>query len=748
MSRPPNRRAPQREDGWRDRRPAGMRGGFDAPPNPEVEPPKMMRSRVQLATSYAPGVLLTWEGGKGICRSVPIRRPVTLERTTQTQIFDGIREFAENWQSRALSARPGGEVPPALALDPDFFDPRSNRVEIDQQHFEPTDPSVVGYVPYPLVFQCGVCGRLREFTSVDELDHQPLPRRCGDHDARWTQVDVVYAHWSGSIEPLSPSGYRFDPADSQVHRIDVCTCGARNYSLRNRAPVFSEWRFVCNECGVARELKRPDHDTFEILEADRQAGGRQYEFIEVNMLPVSYRANSAFYPQRGNFIEFRNPDVVDLLTEGRRFDLARALARIYDVPFAEPSEAEIETALRNAGRAAEWEEYQDLRDMLRRAEERGSPDSVLRWRDAIAQTREAWYASGVVQRGQVQSPALVRATLDRENWARRYDPIRLALQHNAFVLEHIAERLPVFEAVDVMTPDAQLSDVAGDPAALARYRTRIGALLGIMGVEQMVLIRGLPICEFSFGYSRVSPGPVYHRESQGRSVAMPVRLKAFDALPISGPRKHPIYVTQQRNEALYFRLDEAKVRRWLELNQVPDTPAEDGHIGQRLIETYQDFGPFLEDYKDRERGGTLRSLGSYVYLLLHSLAHQLMHSLADLSGLDADGLGEHLFPADLAFVLYRKGMTPDLGNISAMWRNHSEDYLQRAIDPRLLRCGSGSLCDSRSGACPACIMVSEVTCVASNQLLSRAALRGGPAPTWEATNAPRIVGFFDERVRT
>lgn len=725
-----------------------MRGGFEPPPDPDMEPPKMVRSRVQLATSYAPGVLLTWEGGRGICRSAPIRKPVQVDRTTETQIFDGIREFAENWQSRAMAVRPAGEVEPALALDPDFYDVRTGRVEIDRQHFEMTDPSVMGYVPYPLVFQCGVCSRIREFASVEELDRQPLPRRCGDHDGRWTQVDVVYAHWSGSIEPLSPSGYRFDPADGRVHRIDVCTCGARNYSLRNRAPVFSEWRFVCNECGVTKELKKPDHDTYEILEGERLAGGRQYEFIEANMLPVSYRANSVFYPQRGNFIEFRNPDVVDLLTEGRRLDLSRQLARIYDVPFAEPSDAEIESALRNASRDAEWADYQDLLDMLRRAEERQSAEGILRWRGAIQEAREAWYTSGVIKRGQVQSPALVRAALNRESWARRYDPIRLALQHSAFVEEHIAERLPLHEVVDVMTPDAQLSNVAGDPAAMERYRGIIRPLLDTLGVQRMVLIRGLPICEFSFGYSRVSSGPTYQRESQGRSVSMPVRLKAFDTLPIQGVRKHPIYVTRQRNEALYFRLDEARVRRWLELNQVPGTPAEGVHIGQSLIESYQDFGPFLEDYKDRERGGTPRSLSAYVFLLLHSLAHQLMHSLADLSGLDADGLGEHLFPADLAFVLYRKGMTPDLGNISAMWRNHAEDYLRRAIDPRLLRCGSGSLCDVRGGACPACIMVSETTCVASNHLLSRAALRGGPAPTWEAPNAPPIIGFFDLRVRT
>jgi hypothetical protein len=77
----------------------------------------------------------------------------------------------------------------------------------------------------------------------------------------------------------------------------------------------------------------------------------------------------------------------------------------------------------------------------------------------------------------------------------------------------------------------------------------------------------------------------------------------------------------------------------------------------------------LDEFKEREgRGGGSRSLCAYVYLLLHSLAHQVMHALADVSGLDRDGLGEYLFPADLAFVIYRKGMTPDLGHISAMWR--------------------------------------------------------------------------------
>lgn len=336
---------------------------------------------------------------------------------------------------------------------------------------------------------------------------------------------------------------------------------------------------------------------------------------------------------------------------------------------------------------------------------------------------------------------MIQAVIGREDWTRRYDPIRLTVQHDALLREHVAEAMATHVAVDVMNPDVTLSDVVNDPAALAQYRTATGNLLTHLGVEQLVLIPGLPICEFSFGYTRVSSTPVYKREHQGMSVNMPVRLKAFDPLPIQG-QKRPIYVTQQRNEALYFKLDEQRVRRWLKANVVVDVP--ESRLGRAYLEQYADFGPFLEVFKDREGGGSYpRTVPAYIYLLLHSLSHQMMHSLADSSGVDRDGIGEHIFPADLSFVIYRKGMTPDLGNISAMWRNHGEEFLRRALDPRTLRCGSGSLCDVRGGACPACIMVSEVSCIASNLLLSRASLRGGKGPEWEPKSAPDLVGFFE-----
>lgn len=734
-----NNRATNRNDWRTTRRPERFGRGRSS--EGQQKPPTMARSRVQIATSYAPGVLLTWEGGKGICRSVPIDKELKVESTTRALIFESMREFIGNWQNRARTAIP--EALDEFILDRSFYDVHSGKVQIDPTRFKITSPDIVGYVPYPLVFRCGTCGSVREFNSVNEQARAPLPKTCHGHTARWTQIDVVYVHWSGNLEPLSPFNFNPDATSGEVRQIRVCGCGSHAFKLRNDAPVFSEWRFICEGCGEARQLKKADPEVLQRLFTQQLNGGRQFQWIEVNMIPVSYRANSAFYPQRGNFIVFEDSSVVDLMTHEKKNDLLRTLAHIHHIPFAEPSPEEIAEELKLAGRIDELQDFEDFEKMAARAEANGKLDRAREYRSDASAIREKWFADGIVKRGQLASPSLMQRVDARDEWARRYDPIRLTIQHDAFVREHIVEAQKQHLAIDVVSPDITLCDVANDPEALSRYKDEVQILLDHIGIERMVLIRGLPICEFSFGFTRVSATPVYHREYQGQSVAMPVRLKAFDTLPDTGG-KHPIYVTEQKNEALYVKLDEARVRRWLQKNEVSDLPTEDIGIGRSFLENYEDFGPFLDEYKDRERSGTFgRQLAPFVYLLLHSLSHQLIHSLADVSGLDRDGIGEHIFPADLAFVIYRKGMTPDLGNISAMWRNHAAEFLRRAIDPRMLRCGSGSLCDSRGGACPACIMVSEVSCISSNLLLSRSSLRGGAKPEWEAPDVPDLIGFFD-----
>lgn len=727
---------------WRNsttRRPSSI-GAARNDPDP-LKPPTMSRSRVQIAGSYAPGVLMTWEGGKGICRSVPLPNEAKdLKPTTVELIFENLNDAVTNWRDRVMKVLP--DALPELVLDTPFRDSKSGEARVQRTDFQMTSPDKVGYVPYPLLYRCGICGSTREFDSVADQARQPLPKKCNGHEARWTQVDVVYAHWSGDIEPLSPFNYNFDTQTGTARQIRVCTCGSSSFKLRNAAPVFSEWRYVCEGCGETRALKKANPDTLERLQLQQNDGGRQFQWIEVNMLPVSYRANSTFYVQRTSFIVFEDSAVVELMTPRRQDGLIARLAQIHEIPFAEPPNEKIREGVEaHPARAGEWDDYETYLQMAEKAEGSGRINAAKRHREAATDLREAWFADGITERGQLGSPAVLQAIAVREDWTRRYDPIRLTVQHDAFVREHIDQAMGRHAAVDVMNPDVALTDVVNDPVRKAKYQETVGSLLGHLGMERLVLIRGLPICEFSFGYTRVSATPIYQREHNGQRVEMPVRLKAFDQLPIAD-NKRPIYVTQQLNEALYFRLDEARVLRWLEANQIMDAPK--GHVSRAYLERYADFGPFLEEFKDREgQGGYPRTLPAYVYLLLHTLSHQMMHSLADTSGVDRDGIGEHIFPADLSFVIYRKGMTPDLGNISAMWRNYAEAFLKRALDPRTLRCGSGSLCDSRGGACPACVMVSEVSCIASNLLLSRAALKGGKGPEWEPRTAPNLVGFFD-----
>ena len=161
-----------------------------------------------------------------------------------------------------------------------------------------------------------------------------------------------------------------------------------------------------------------------------------------------------------------------------------------------------------------------------------------------------------------------------------------------------------------------------------------------------------------------------------------------------------------------------------------------------MIEEYADFGRFLEDYRERAaRTPTPRSLPNYIVSSSSYMAHHFAHAVVEYSGLEHGSIGEYLFPADLAFLVYRRGMTPDLGNLSAMWRNHGLTVLEQLLSDRALKCDGGSLCDQRGGACPACIMAPEVACIASNNLLSRAALNGGAPPGWDADRS-ELTGYF------
>lgn len=83
--------------------------------------------------------------------------------------------------------------------------------------------------------------------------------------------------------------------------------------------------------------------------------------------------------------------------------------------------------------------------------------------------------------------------------------------------------------------------------------------------------------------------------------------------------------------------------------------------------------------------------------------------------------------------------------LRSLLTNMGYRFLDYLLEPRTLFCNSGSTCDQFSGgACPDCIMVPETSCIASNQLLSRAVMSGGEAPREDGKHrGQRITGFLE-----
>jgi len=728
-----------------------------------TRPPSMQRSRGQLATAYAPNSLFTFEGGLGACMALSSsgNRSAELRPITQHLIGEQIQEYFEAWADRAMRGQNlRHPVPPALAVDNRVLSDGAVHVRLGELAFQV--PDVVGYVPFPLAFVCTRCDLHRECRRVDRLPQEAERFRqacptgaegCADD---WQQIDVVLTHWSGDIEAISPA-YRYWAAqDEEVREIARCSaCGLDRFYLRRPPGPLAGWHFECARCRTVRPILQRDLRTLELL--GPLTDQNQALFAEINMEPVSYRASAAYYVHGDRLLVFDQDHYVSLLAGGRTGALEGFLTTHYGYPATQMSDDQKAQLLRAAGRGTDWDNYVSMRDLLAMLESGGTaPEAMIAsTRSALARWEDDW--SGTVFAGRQQgSPGIVAACRDRTRYVRRFDPVRMAVEHATLAQEKLhggqmSDGKDV--SVDLTILDRFLLPDELSETETTQLRGQVRRRLNLLGVEEMRLIRDVRLCEYTFAYSRTSSAPVVQREKAG-DAEMPVRLRLFDRVEVGDSSRHPVLCLVQSNEGLYVRLDEETVLAWLEANAVPVPDAAPGvRLGGRLIEDFADmendpsarFSRFLDEYR-RERG-VARHAFSFVYTLLHTMAHHLIGVSASMSGLDLGSFGEHIFAPDLAFLVYRRGMTMDLGNLSSMWRDRGapdfgNEVLDRMIDPTSLRCGSESICNHRGGACPDCILIPESACLTRNELLSRSVLVGRGAPRWDSGDAA-LTGYYE-----
>lgn len=758
----------------------GGRGPADTSEPKGPMPPKMMRSRGQLASVYAPGALFTFEGGKGACRAVAVlNADAKIGRTTEELIYEQIEEFIRSWVDRATSRTNGLQHTIDLAQAIDRSVVVGGQLSLAVGSFVFTEATQMGYEPFPLAFVCRRhgCGLHRECSSVNRAEEEArgfrdaCPRGANGCADDWEQLDVVMAHWSGDVQPLTPTRLRWD-ATHGIQKRDTCVhCGGKKFYLKRPTSSFSDWHFECVTCKHGRQILVTDESTLRLLgdkldasgaanpggAADAADGGdgaappRERALgVEVNMEPISYRASPAYYVQSDRLLVFHDDRWIDLLKQNRASELLQFLGEQFGYPAAALTDAERERILRDKNRGQEWDDYRDTVEMLAEQRAQGNERRAAALAAAAAKFEEDWEANVFVRRDRGSASLRTRID-DRLEWVRRYDPIRMAVEHRTLEAETLLNDARTVDSKPgyanlrrldpYLRPDADVLLPGQEPRMLAEVERR----LGMLGIADMRLIRGLEVCEYSFGYSRTSSLPLVRREKGNTTVDMPVRLNLFDRVGSQG--QHPVLCADQKNEAFYLRLDEAVVLRWLAANGMPvDLGNPEVKLGGKLIEDYLPFQRFLEPYGAGGRG-VQRAAYPYVYTLLHTMAHQFIGIVSELSGLDLGSFGEHIFVPNLAFIVYRRGTTMDLGNLSSMWRNYTDVTLGNLVLHRMatretLRCGSETVCTMRGGACPDCILIPENACLTRNELLSRSVLIGGGFPKWDQTQQ-EIVGFYD-----
>jgi hypothetical protein len=725
--------------------------------------PTMQRSRGQLATAYAPHSLFTFEGGAGACMALPDsdnRKADELGQITERMIGEQIQEYFEAWAQRAMRGQNlDHPVPAALAVDRRAIADDAVRVRIGDLAFQV--PASVGYIPFPLTFSCARCGLYRSCRSVDRVPADVARFRearptgsegCADD---WQQIDVVLAHWSGEIEGITPSFRHWAAASEEIREINRCTsCESDRFFLRRPPGPLAGWHFECVVCKTPRNILQRDRETLQTLGPllDRNLAS----LAEIHMEPVSCRASATYYPHGDRLLVFKEDRYVSLLGTARAPELEAFIGADYGYPLAQLADAEKETLVRAAGRGLDWENYAGTRELIATLETQNMPAARLApLRGLLAKFEEDWNATIFSGRQEV-SPGISTACRARQSYVRRYDPLRMAVEHKTLAEEKLHggqmnDGRDVSVDVDIL--DQFLIPDGLSEAEIDRMKVQVRRRRALLGIDEMRLVRDVRVCEYTFAYSRTSSLPTVRREKAG-DAEMPVRLRLFDRVRVGEGSQNPVLCLVQSNEGFYVRLNEQTVLDWLKTNNMPTVAAMPGvRLGGRLIEEFAEidsdpstrFSRFLDEYR-RERAQPRRAY-PYVYTLLHTMAHHLIGISASMSGLDLGSFGEHIFIPDLAFLVYRRGMTMDLGNLSSMWRDRGDpiygnEVLDRLVSPTSLRCGSESICNHRGGACPDCILIPENTCITRNELLSRSALIGRGVPRWDA-DGTRLTGFYE-----
>ena len=430
-------------------------------------------------------------------------------------------------------------------------------VDIALDRFEFLRPERMGYLPGPL----GLSLRYLRARSRICFAGPPSCRASSRSPAPATAAARPTTRAGANlmsfmrIGPAASKGFRpiatrwTGAARSKKFR--AANAARRTSALVKQGNQFSRWRFICTGCSAQKEVYQTDPFSLNLLKPLIDAGV-PHQWSEINMIPVSYRASPVFYVQTARFIVFdTDPEVITLMGPSREDELAARVALLHGFAGTDPSDERIKEQLEKNAQGSIFAPYEMFRAREAAARAAGDTANAEIWADAARSTLNGWYEAGLVSREVSASPALQARVRERGDYARRYDPIRSTVEHDALRRRKVNLG---GRSRDLKLAHPDLCAEYGTAELQRAYERRVADDLARAGIEEARLIRNLDMVEFSFGFSRVSSTP----ETVQKDRRMPVRLMGFPPLPSN---KRPIYVIEQQNEAIYIQLNAGDGRR-------------------------------------------------------------------------------------------------------------------------------------------------------------------------------------------
>jgi hypothetical protein len=352
----------------------------------DAKGPSMSRSQAQIAMSYAPGQHFTFEGAAGACQAMPSPNatPARLAQTTKTQVEMRINEVARAWFDKAMTCRENENSAPRpipdFCVDVSLLDTTRGQYGFRPQAFAYLRPDRMGYLPRPTTLICSECGLIEATENPKQMGQRlselsracPHPKRSGDPaNCSWGQLDVIFAHWSGSWKSASPNMTIYDQTSRRpIKRYAVCgKCGSRQFVLNKDQVALSNWSFSCANCGA----KNPDpwvekcDETLSRIAATIGPGGNIVG--EASMEKINYAASSAYFIKSDTFITFPEGSGIEALEPGQAYLLAGVVERLVGLEGPPLSDADVRDQLSAKDRAGEAKEFEEVLQGIKLAED-------------------------------------------------------------------------------------------------------------------------------------------------------------------------------------------------------------------------------------------------------------------------------------------------------------------------------------------------------------------------------------------